>query len=332
MNKILVIEDEPNINSSICDLLELEDYEAIPALNGKQGIVLAIQEQPDLILCDIMMPEMTGLEVIETLRKTKLFEDTPFIFLSALSDRGDIRKGMNLGADDYIPKPFEPDDVLTAIEKQINRLESRREERKQLKSQLKNQEAALRQHSFLNSHKLRGPISNLLGLLQLSDEIASEELLELLKVEAKKIDQIVSEINSNLNMKNMARENTALVYLIDDDQLQHKINNVVIRKVAPDTEIRGFFNGFEAIAEMKMSDNATLPDVIILDLNMPVMNGYEFLEAFSKMELSKGIDIYVLSSSIDKDDVEKCMTYDAVKGYLTKPLRRDQIASALNAS
>lgn len=329
MNKILVIEDEVNINNSICDFLELEDYEVLSALNGKQGIVLAIQEQPDLILCDIMMPEMTGLEVVETLRKTKLFEDTPFIFLSALSDRLDIRKGMNLGADDYIPKPFEPDDILISIEKQLNRQASRRKDKIELKQQLEQREEALQQHSYLNSHKLRGPISNLLGLLQIADEMSSKELIKLLREEANKIDSIVTEINTNLNMKNSSREKTSMVFLVDDDHLQHRINNLVIKKVAPSAEIKGFFNGFEAIAELKMADEEQLPDVIILDLNMPVMDGYEFLESFDKMQVDKNIDVYVLSSSIDQNDIERCMKFEAVKGYLTKPLKKDQIASAL---
>lgn len=329
MSRILVIEDELNINSSICELLELEDYEPISALNGKQGIVLAIKEQPDLILCDIMMPEMTGLEVIETLRKTRLFDHTPFIFLSALSDRQDIRRGMNLGANDYIPKPFEAEDILSAIKQQLERRHSRLKEQENLKKQLKEREQALQKHSFLNSHKLRGPISNLLGLLQIAEEMSPLELIKLLRAEAQKIDDIVIEINANLSMKNTTRKTTSLIYLVDDDQLQHRINSVVIKRITPEAQLLQFENGFEAIAEMKMAGSDEIPDVILLDLNMPVMDGFDFLEAFKNLGLPHSVDIYILSSSIDQKDIEHCMQYDAVKGYFSKPLRKDQIERIL---
>ena len=106
MVKILVIEDEQDIREMIQQILELEGYEVTAAVNGKEGIDYARKIDPDLIVCDINMPEIDGFGVIESLKKEKGTGTIPFIFLTARSDKKDIREGMNLGADDFLNKPF----------------------------------------------------------------------------------------------------------------------------------------------------------------------------------------------------------------------------------
>ena len=116
MKKILVIEDDNHIRESICELLEIKEYEVSSATDGRDGIAKARKIIPDMIICDIMMPGMNGYEVLAELMKDKEMSIIPFIFLSALSAKDDIREGMNLGADDYLTKPFKAQELYNAIE------------------------------------------------------------------------------------------------------------------------------------------------------------------------------------------------------------------------
>ncbi|MBW4561781.1 MAG: EAL domain-containing response regulator [Mojavia pulchra JT2-VF2] len=120
MPKILVIEDEELVRENLLDLLEAEDFDTIAAANGRIGVNLAIAEVPDLILCDMMMPELDGYGVLSTLRQDPLTATIPFIFLTAKSAKADFRQGMDMGADDYLTKPFTRAELLSAI---MNRLE-----------------------------------------------------------------------------------------------------------------------------------------------------------------------------------------------------------------
>ena len=121
--KILIIEDNPEILDNISEILELDGYEILKAQNGKQGVEAAIANVPDLIICDIMMPVMDGYAVLHMLQKNEKLQNIPFIFLSAKNERTDIRKGMQLGADDYISKPFEPTDLLNVIAVRLKKSE-----------------------------------------------------------------------------------------------------------------------------------------------------------------------------------------------------------------
>ncbi|NMG08079.1 EAL domain-containing response regulator [Brasilonema sp. UFV-L1] len=115
MTKILVIEDEKLVRENIIDLLAAEEFETIAAPNGRIGLELAVSEVPDLILCDLMMPEIDGYGVLTTLREEAVTATIPFIFLTAKSARSDFRQGMDLGADDYLTKPFTRTELLNAI-------------------------------------------------------------------------------------------------------------------------------------------------------------------------------------------------------------------------
>jgi EAL domain-containing protein (putative c-di-GMP-specific phosphodiesterase class I)/ActR/RegA family two-component response regulator len=115
MTKVLIIEDEPGVRENLLELLEAENFEAIEAENGKIGIQKAISEVPDLILCDLMMPEVDGYSVLTTLREEPITATIPFIFLTAKVGKADFRQGMDLGADDYITKPFTRAELLSAI-------------------------------------------------------------------------------------------------------------------------------------------------------------------------------------------------------------------------
>ncbi|MEM6263293.1 MAG: response regulator [Bacteroidota bacterium] len=113
---ILLIEDNPEMRENTAEILSLSDYDVLTAENGKVGVSLAQQESPDLIICDVMMPELDGFGVLRILSKMPSTANIPFIFLTAKAEMADLRKGMNLGADDYLTKPFDDVELLDAIE------------------------------------------------------------------------------------------------------------------------------------------------------------------------------------------------------------------------
>jgi DNA-binding NarL/FixJ family response regulator len=121
MKTILVIEDHEPMRLNIVTILELEGYEVLQAPDGAEGLLMARDDKPDLILCDVTMPNLDGFGVLQALRADRSISGTPFIFLTAKSERQDLRSGMNLGADDYITKPFTTDDLLQAVTARLDR-------------------------------------------------------------------------------------------------------------------------------------------------------------------------------------------------------------------
>ena len=121
MKKVLVIEDNQDVRENIADILELENYKVITAENGKIGVEKAFQNVPDIIICDIMMPELDGYDVFKHLSVNPKMASVPFVFLTAKAEKEDMRKGMNLGADDYIIKPFDEHELLDAIESRLKK-------------------------------------------------------------------------------------------------------------------------------------------------------------------------------------------------------------------
>jgi DNA-binding NarL/FixJ family response regulator len=128
MTKILIIEDEPQMRKNMVLVLKKEGFEVFGAPNGPEGITLAQRELPDVILCDVMMPGLDGYGVLAALRAERATETIPFIFLTAKGERGDVRTGMNQGADDYLTKPVVIADLLAAIRARIGRREQQQRE------------------------------------------------------------------------------------------------------------------------------------------------------------------------------------------------------------
>lgn len=123
MTKILIIEDEPRMRKNMATVLKMEGYSVVAAANGKEGVNAAQNEKPDLVLCDVMMPELDGYGVLAALRRDETTARIPFIFLTAKGEKADLRAGMNLGADDYLTKPADIDDLLAAISTRLARRE-----------------------------------------------------------------------------------------------------------------------------------------------------------------------------------------------------------------
>jgi DNA-binding response OmpR family regulator len=159
--KILIIEDDFMIREVIFTMLECEDFQVIEAEEGTEGIELATEYLPDLILCDIMMPHLSGYDVLKELAKQEKTATIPFIFISAKSQKNDVRMGMELGADDYITKPFTRDELVSAVKSRLKKQASRQnyyEHRiDELETQLKKLEKKLDQLIHANSGEIIAP-------------------------------------------------------------------------------------------------------------------------------------------------------------------------------
>jgi len=123
MKKILVIEDNAAVRENLEEILELSGYDVLTAQDGTDGVEKAVEARPDLILCDVMMPKLDGFGVLNILSKKSQTADIPFVFLTAKAEKNDIRRGMNLGADDYVTKPFYKDELLVVIETRLRKSE-----------------------------------------------------------------------------------------------------------------------------------------------------------------------------------------------------------------
>lgn len=128
MKKILLIEDNEDVRENTAEILELSNYKVIVAENGKIGVEKALEFLPDLIICDIMMPVLDGYGVLHAVLKNETIKNTPFIFLTAKTERSDFRKGMELGADDYITKPFSGTELLNAVDSRLKKIDLLKQE------------------------------------------------------------------------------------------------------------------------------------------------------------------------------------------------------------
>ncbi|MFQ3679887.1 MAG: response regulator [Pseudanabaenaceae cyanobacterium] len=176
MTHILLVEDNPTVLSNLRKLLESEGFTVAAATNGREGIAAAQQTPPDLIVCDIMMPEMSGYEVLTALRQQTATATVPFIFLTAKTERRDFRQGMELGADDFLTKPFTRDELLEAVRAQLDKQKTLDERYRQQVDELRGNLA----QSL--PHRLLFPAIQLMGMAldleQRANQMLPEEVAE----------------------------------------------------------------------------------------------------------------------------------------------------------
>ncbi len=193
MKNILVIDDSDIIRESIKLLLEENEYNVVLADNGQEGILLARKFLPDLIICDVNMPEVDGYQVLEALSKEEETVIIPFVFLTGQKEEIDIRRGMNLGADDYLTKPFNVNDLLLVIETRLKKHFTFKEKSEKKLNDLRNSISQLLPHEF------RTPLSSILGfseyLMQYYDKtMDEEEVIEISKTintSAKRLNNLI---------------------------------------------------------------------------------------------------------------------------------------------
>ena len=192
MKKILIIEDEPEMRRNLATILRLEKYQPITAENGRVGLELARKEKPDLILCDVMMPQLDGYGVLQGLRENVELAAIPFIFLTAKGEKEDLRSGMTLGADDYLAKPAAKADLLRAIEARLRRSEqyANREFKPDFSSAEPLQKFGLTARAtetllWLSQGKTNPDIATILGITESTVKKHVQEIFEKLGVETR---------------------------------------------------------------------------------------------------------------------------------------------------
>lgn len=179
MSRILVMEDEPNLRKNILDFLTLEGFEVLEASDGQIGVECARTHKPDLIVSDIAMPNMDGYKALLELRKDEQSANIPIIFLSAMSDRSFVRHGMELGADDYLTKPFSYSELLAAIQSRLNRQVI------QETSAAKQLDSIKKRLARVVSHEMRTPVASILMVQNLLsaqlDSLETHEIRDILE-------------------------------------------------------------------------------------------------------------------------------------------------------
>lgn len=234
MYKILIVEDTVAIREEVLDILVMEGYSVTEAANGITGFEMALKENPDLIISDILMPKLNGLEMFEKLQKHKKTASIPLIFLSAKGERKDIRTGMNLGAEDYLTKPINVDDLLNAVKNKINKKliidQKIIDQTTALATILQNQKSELDNYSHLISHELKSSLRNVSNLLSWTQEDLSENNniedttvnFQLMKENIEKMDLLLlkledyNNINPALFHSKMINSNTIVERIIND--------------------------------------------------------------------------------------------------------------------
>lgn len=194
--RILVVEDNHTLLDSISFELEMNDYEVIRAENGQEAISLLEKlELPDLIVSDIAMPVMSGYEFLEAVRATDKWDHLPFIFLTAFDSKNAMLIGRNLGADDYLTKPFDPEELLAAVKNKIQRIEQMNSNTSRLLDE------ARQEFTNLVAHELRTPLTPILGgseILEMSlKELPNDEThqyVQLIRSGAKRLQKSVKRI------------------------------------------------------------------------------------------------------------------------------------------
>lgn len=234
---ILIIEDENNIRSDLQKVLELSGYSTMIAPNGNEGVDLAIQYIPDLIICDIMMPDMDGYGVLQKIHSNKETSDIPFLFLTAKSSKVNIRKGMREGADDYLTKPYDVDELIDAVKIRLKRKEVISSEYNKKINELKNTV-----HRNI-PHEIRTPINIVLGLSEFLeknyDKTDKEDFVEMLhniNDAGKRLHRLFENylfyanlellVTSNEDKKKLRKSKTPLVFYTLKDLIINYSKNV----------------------------------------------------------------------------------------------------------
>ncbi|MCP5502176.1 MAG: response regulator [Leptospiraceae bacterium] len=368
MVSILVLEDEEALKEVITILLSRAGYKVEAASNGIEGLEVLENFKPDLIISDIMMPEMDGYSFLEKIRQSEEFKNIPFIFLSAKTEKADIRKGMNLNADDYLTKPFMKQDMLDAIDAKLKRasqsesrikqelekfekmafdaLDKKKNEQensiefykelKTLQDTLYSKNEIIDKLRFINSHHLRASLSNISGLLQLINHDLYKDAnpyLNDIQQTANELDSIIKDISEILSEENISdfiikekqKKTISQIMVVDDDPLSILILESTLNCFNKNWVVQSYSDSKEALSFLKKSPKK--PDILFLDINMPGLNAWDFLEHIKGD--NNQYSVYIVSSSVDSGDIKKAHSFSCVMGYITKPVSEEKLQDIL---
>jgi DNA-binding response OmpR family regulator len=212
MKKILVIEDEKSVRQNLIRILRTAGFQVNAAPNGVVGLQLAQEDLPDLILCDVMMPELDGFGVIKELQKNPQTALIPFIFLTGKADHSDLRQGLELGADDYLTKPFEVDELLRAIEARFNKHQLQENRYELLINEMKNIRKLMeaKEHLWANlEQELRRPLSNIImALKMLEHDVSKEQRERYLQILKSEFSREISLLNESSKLQELLTPET----------------------------------------------------------------------------------------------------------------------------
>jgi two-component system, sensor histidine kinase and response regulator len=263
---ILVAEDEPHIRDDISRILQIHDYDTLTAVNGREALNIAQREIPDLIISDVMMPDMDGYDLLDELQKEPRTISIPFLFLTAKSERTDVRHGMQLGADDYITKPFVFEELIAAVESRLKKKEISENKSKQTLEDLR--------ANITRSvpHEIRTPLNIILGfsdyLMKSYKKTSEEETIE-----------IISHIHSSAQRLNHMFEKYILytnLELISSNPIELKN---LISEVTPSP-----FSAVNDIAMAKADEYERIDEFIIQGDDIPIRASQEyFAKAISEI-------------------------------------------------
>ena len=196
---ILLVEDQIKMADIVTRILQMEGYEVLHALNGTKGLEMAKLIRPNIVLCDVNMPEMDGYLFLKLFKESSANKNIPFLFLTANASYANIRDGMNLGADDYLCKPINRKELIEAINARLHKKFDLDQEIKKLTEKyigdIAERDSCLDEIGWNESHLLRAPVANMMAIVDLMDtdsmSTKNNQLLGLLKPLAKKLDTAI---------------------------------------------------------------------------------------------------------------------------------------------
>jgi len=291
MKKILIIEDEEMIRETTCEFLTMNSYDVTCAKDGIEGIKKAVEIVPDLIICDIMMPFLDGYQVLSFLRQSSEIRNIPFIFLSARAEKNDLRAGMNLGADDYMTKPFKFSELLAAIETRLKRKE-------QISRELNEKlDSIVETLNSTTTHEYNTSLNGILGFSNLLiddfDNFNKEEMLKIL-ITVKNSGERLHKITRNIllyahiqrfEVKNVTYPTTE--YPVDSLSLIDKVKTIA--------------SSYERLSDLKLSLDKYILTIAEADINLII--GELVDNAFKFSEPKTIVDIRG-----EKTDQQYCIT------------------------
>jgi len=283
LSHILVIEDEKGLRHNLKDILELNNFTVHTANNGVEGLTKALAINPDLILCDIMMPILDGYGFLEQIKKTKL-AGIPIVFLTAKAEKGDARFGMNLGADDYITKPFTVKEVVDSVK-------TRLEKSKYIKEKIitSSNKSTYELSKLLNGHEIRTPLNIISGMTILLNDLVSSEN----RTEANQITKHAQ--NSLFNLTNIINN----IYLFE--MLKSEFDeNIFI----PNSNINICNNIKNISQEFDRKVLFNLDDTLFTNNKLIYLINYIYVElVFNAIKFSTKSDLIIASNSIENNQM-----------------------------
>ena len=318
---ILLAEDDIALNETLCDYFFYKNYNIDSFYNGKDAYSSIQKKEYDIIVSDIMMAGGDGLSLLKKVKGNDATKETPFIIISAKATSSDLREGMNLGADDYLFKPFDLISLEKAILRLVNKVERQNKKLASLKTEVSLERKKTEKLEYYSSHIVRKHISNAQGIINLLElEHPNNELINVLKSEVDALNDIsyfnIKSTNSIISINK--KPDSYLI--IDDDEVSLFYTRRMIEIYMKPSYIFTISEPEKVLPHMKENNHGY--DLIIIDLNMPVLNGLEVLESLKNENIL--IPSIILSyniSKLRKNDVEALNVIDV----WSKPITENKI-------